>query len=1039
MFMNERDQLEQAIAYIETQRATLGDAVVNVSIAALREKLVALGGPLATEQQRKQITVLFADVSGFTAMSETMDAEDLADTMNALWQRLDETIITNGGDIDKHIGDAVMALWGAGTSREDDPERAIYAALAVQAALTTFRGERSLQLAMRIGIHTGPVLLGEVASTHEFTAMGDTVNLASRLQHAAPVSGILISHETYRHVRGVFEVEPLEPISIKGKQEPVQVYLVLRAKPRAFHKGMRGVEGVETRMIGRDAELRRLQDAFSLVVEDGEFQMVTISGEAGVGKSRLLHEFSCWAEERSEDFCFLKGRARQEMQSLPYALLRDMFSFHFKIYDSDSLAIVWEKIEQDIGVTFGKEKEAQMRSHFIGQLLGFDFSNSPHIKDILEDARQVRDRALVYIDDYFKEIALRQPVLILLEDLHWADESSLDALNRLAKDVSKHPLLVVCTTRLGLFARRSHWGEGQTFHTRVELQPLSKRDSQRLVDEVLQKADNIPASLREIVVANAEGNPFYMEELIKMLIEDGIILTKERWQVELTRLKGVRVPPTLMSVLQARLDRLSPEEKATLQRASVVGRIFWDDAVAFLNDPKTAVLSETSTVLETLRDREMVFRRETTTFACAQEYIFKHALLRDATYESVLKRTRRVYHAYAAEWLSINSGDRVGEIAGLIAEHLEMSGQTEQAVDYLRQAGERALTASAFREALTFFEKALALLPAEVHARVSLTIQAGETLFYIGNFSEACQHLEEGLALARRYGDDTNCAVALIHLGRIAREQGKYEDARTRIEDGLALAHALNDQLRVAQALDQLGWVEAYTGSNAEAKARFAESLELHQALNNQQGMARALNGMGVAAGGLAEHEKAKTYLQESLALCQELGDRQNKAWALLNLGWVAENQEDYITAQHHYQEALDLHRQLGRREGIAMLLSELGRLAVKLDDYNTAVHYFSEWLGIAVDVFGATPGVLYTLTELAKVLIHIGQLEQALALLGLVQHHPTSSSKTQHIVDQVLADLRLQFSPDVVEAGLARGQGRKLEDIVVEIKKLFA
>jgi class 3 adenylate cyclase len=266
--MAEREQLEQAITHMESQRATLGDAIVDASITALRDKLAALEPPPSTEQQRKQITVLFADISGFTAMSETMDAEDVNDIMNALWERLDNAIVEYGGRVDKHMGDGVMALWGTETAREDDPEQAIRAALAMQEALASFREERQIDLAMRIGLNTGPVLLGQVGTTDEYTVMGDTVNLASRLEHAAPIGGILISHDTYRHVRGVFNMRLLDPIQVKGKVEPIQVYVVQQAKPRAFRKGTRGVEGIETRMIGREAELKCLQDTF-ILLDDG--------------------------------------------------------------------------------------------------------------------------------------------------------------------------------------------------------------------------------------------------------------------------------------------------------------------------------------------------------------------------------------------------------------------------------------------------------------------------------------------------------------------------------------------------------------------------------------------------------------------------------------------------------------------------------------------------------------------------------------------------------------------------------------------------
>ncbi len=260
--------------------------------------------------------------------------------------------------------------------------------------------------------------------------------------------------------------------------------------------------------------------------------------------------------------------------------------------------------------------------------------------------------------------------MIFLEDIHWADDSSLDLLDHLVAAVPDTRLLVVCLARPSLFERRPSWGEGQEIHTQINLKPLSRRASRALVGEILQKARDVPTDLRDLIVEGAEGNPFYVEELIKMLIEDGVIVHgEEQWRVELERLAKVHVPPTLVGVLQARLDSLPPEEKMLLQRAAVVGRLFWDAAVVELKASEGSGLDkeEIASLLEAVRDRELIFRRERSAFAGAEEYIFKHALLRDVTYETVLLKLRRVYHRQVARWLEFAAGKRIGEYLGLIA------------------------------------------------------------------------------------------------------------------------------------------------------------------------------------------------------------------------------------------------------------------------------------------------------------------------------------------------------------------------------------
>ena len=403
MATTEIDQLKTGMAALEAQRAILGDAIVDSALGPMREKLAALEAQSRADQQRKQATVLFADVSGFTAMSETMDAEEVAGVMNDLWAAVDRAITEQGGHIDKHIGDAVMALWGADTAREDDPERAVRAALAMQAAIGFFCETRGAALAMRIGINTGPVVLGAVGTTGEFTAMGDAVNLASRLEHAAPVGGVLIGHDTYRLVRGIFDVEPQAPLAVKGKAEPVQTYVVVRAKPRAFRMATRGVEGIETRMVGRDAELDTLKNAYLDAFESAETRVATVIGEAGVGKSRLLYEFDNWLELRPEHIFYYKGRSTPNTQNVPYSLFRDLFANRFEILESDPIAVALDKFRQGMAGVLEPDL-----ADVVGHWLGFDFSSSEAVQRLLGDSGLMQS-ARAFLMRYFRALSVPSP------------------------------------------------------------------------------------------------------------------------------------------------------------------------------------------------------------------------------------------------------------------------------------------------------------------------------------------------------------------------------------------------------------------------------------------------------------------------------------------------------------------------------------------------------------------------------------------------------------------------------------------------------
>jgi class 3 adenylate cyclase/predicted ATPase len=986
--MSERDQLEQAIAALDAQRAILGDAVVNAALAPMREKLASLQAKQpATGHQRKQVTVLFADVSGFTAMSETMDPEEVSETMNALWARLDAAITSHGGTIDKHIGDAIMALFGAPTAHEDDPERAIRAALDMQAELRAFAEAQRHPLRMRIGINTGPVLLGAVGTTAEYTAMGDTVNLASRLEHAAPVGSILISHDTYRHVRGVFDVQALEPITVKGKVEPIQVYVVRAAKPRAFRVPTRGVEGIETRTIGRKAELRRMQLALDAAIEECEAYVVTVIGEAGMGKSRLLYEFTNWLDLRpaNQPVWLFKGRATQEMTRLPYALIRDMFAFRFDIQDSDRAAVARDKLEQGIVALMGQE--GLEKAHFIGHLIGLDFSASPYLEGIRADTRQIRDRAFHYIAQFFMAITREHAAVILLEDIHWADDGALDLIDYLGRERHDLPLLIVGLTRPTLIERRPSWGAQMDTYIHIELHPLSQQDSGELVTEILRKLPQVPPTLQDLIVSRADGSPFYVEELIKVLIDDGVIVTgAERWHVRPERLAEIRVPPTLTGVLQARLDGLPPAERETLQQASVVGRVFWSNVLDYLQKasaPRGAAQPiATTEVLSALQHKELIFRRESSAFADAQEHIFKHAILRDVTYESVLKRQRRVYHAQVASWLIEQSGERVAEYAGVIGEHYERADEWARAADWYARAGKQAHDTYAPDVAISYFQKALAFW--EEHpqsAPAARQIQAydglGEMLDYQSRHAEATASYKAMLALAEATGDMVAQARAWNGLFMAQDSQGDEQAALTSAARAEAVAQAAGAHVELAKALWRKGWVYYRLGDAEAALALGEQVLALGDTAEARAEIAPSLILTGAVNSMLGRYDQAVRSFEQALAICREIGDRRRETLVLNNLGEVARLRRDYGSAVAHYQAALATAREIGDRFGEILALSNLGGARAGLGEYEAAEADLRQ----VIEMAGATGWV--NLSEayrfLAKAYVEQSKIDEAL------------------------------------------------------------
>ena len=657
------------------------------------------------EEQRKLVTVLFADLVDFTVLSQQLDAEDVRTVIDAYFRRWHEHIEANGGVVEKFIGDAVMAVFGMHQADESDPHRAIRAALAMRTSLQDLNSSiempDDITLEMRVGIDTGEVVVSTLGDRpgQEFVVVGDIVNRASRIQGAAPRGGVLVSADTYRHVRGSFDVQPMTELTLKGIAHPVNAFLIEDERARGFRlDDGRGVEGVETQTVGREAELRQLQDRFDEVADERQWQMVTVVGDAGVGKSRLLSDFGRWLDDLSEPVWWFGGRAAHSGPSQPYALLHDLFAARFDIHDSDDPSEVRRKWERGVEQALGSDPDAVDKAHVLGFWLGFQIGEHHIPESVRQDPQNLSGRATASLGEYFRRLSEQAPVVLLLEDLHWADEATLDLIH--AADAVLHdcPVLVVATTRPTLLERHPHWGEGLNFHTQLPLRSLSRRETRRLLDEILKRADRVPQALGDLVVMASEGNPFYVEELVNWFLEAEVITREaDTWHVVEERFEQAQVPATLRSVLQARLDALSTTERLTLQRASVIGRVFWDDAVESLGadgDNAEAVDLPISDALDQLRGREVVYQREKSAFDHNREFLFKHALLRDVAYEGMLRRHRRTYHRFAARWFErmAETSRRTDEYAGLIADHHaaeRRSRSSRSLVSDRRQPGSR--------------------------------------------------------------------------------------------------------------------------------------------------------------------------------------------------------------------------------------------------------------------------------------------------------------------------------------------------------------
>ena len=904
----EHQQLLAGIAALEAQRALLGDAVADASVAALRSRIDALTTATSAEpaQTLRQVSILFLDVVGSTALSQQLDAEEVHAVMDGALARCTRVVLAHHGKVMQYAGDSLLAAFGAIEAKEDDAERAVRCGLtllaegrALGAEVQAAHGHADFDV--RVGIHTGGVLLGGGVDA-EGTIRGIAVNIAARMEQSAPAGTLRISHDTYTQVRGIFDVEPQDPIIVKGVEAPIQSYLVQRAKPRAFHIVTRGIEGVATRMIGRDAELEALQHAFKHLFVERNLAAVTVVAEAGVGKSRLLTEFEAWSETRPESFFIFRGRANPNSQAQPYGLLRDILAWRLQIADDDTLEAAKAKLEQGIVPLFVQDEDedhAQGRAHLLGHLLGIDYSASRHVLGIRDDPRQIRNRAFHTAAQVFRRVSASDgsPIVLQLEDLHWADDASLDFLTYLTQVNHDVPMLILALARQTLYDRRADWMSTEGIHQRIDLAPLDKTGSRLLANELMKKLPEIPAGLRELITGGSEGNPFYMEELVKMLVDQGAIETggrhSERWTLHADKLLGATVPPTLTGVLQARLDELPAAERLALQQASVIGAVFWDRALIALD-------ARSEHALPALVRRELALPHASAAVDDGvREYAFRHHILHQVTYDTVLKRARRELHDKVAHWLAGLTGLHASDFLGIAADHYERAGDMANAAEYHTRAADHARSRFAHDAALDHAQRALALLGA------------------LGQHDprEIGRH-DDTLKMRWRLSDVRE---------RILDLQARRVEQRAVIDDMSALAEALDDDRRRAYVALRLSGIAQFTDGPSVSASAARQAMILAERAGDDALRLSSIARLAYAMTAPGDWEPAKALAQQGLAESREKGLRPNEAKLLNSLAHIAYRQGDRMGFLELQRLCLSIQREVGDRGGEALALGNVG------------------------------------------------------------------------------------------------------------------
>ena len=943
------EELRAAIAALEGQRATLGDEAVEAATAALRARLAALQRPAGV--QHRHVTVLFADVVGSTALAQGLDAEDTRAVLGGALQRMAAIVQAHGGRVLRFTGDGVKAAFGMDEAREDDAERAVRAGLAIVAAGREQPAQRDPGIgnfAVRVGVHSGDVALGAGVEADN-TAMGAAVNIAARMEQSAPAGALRISHDTWSLVRGLFALEPQPPLQLKGVEAPMQTYLVRAALDRSTASVERGLQGLATPLVGRQAELGRLLDTVAAARETRQLQALTVIGDAGLGKSRLLREMT--AELSADPAAHPAGpglitlRSQPDGMLRPFGLVRALLATQCGVADTDSAEVARAKVVAALSPRF--DERAERHSQLIGQLSGLDFGASPHLRGL--DPRALRDQAFAALRAYLRSLAAPGPgvPVLVVEDLHWADDGSLELLQHLLAHAAELPLALVMTARPALLERRADWGPPQN---RLPLSPLAAHSSAELAQALLRRIDAPPARLTELVVGRAEGNPYYMEELVRRLIDDGVIQTGEpHWTVDTTRLDSVRLPGTLVGLLQARLDALPGAQRQAARQASIVGHVFWDDALQAL-DPGAPQ------ALPALQRAAFVRAHDTSDFVGTAEWQFDHHLLHQVTYDTLLKAERKLGHGAAARWLLVRTQGRGAEFLAMTGEHAERAGETALAIDCFEQAGREAQKRFANAAAAQWLRRAVALLgDADPGRRFDLLKSLVTIADIIGNRSEQSALHAEMTALLEHHPDGAREAELWVSQALLADRRGDSASSERLSWRAFARAEQCGAARWAAMARSNIAWLHVVRKDTAGARAHIEAGLEWagrieaeHQRADTE---AQLLTVSAIVSAELDRLDEARATLHAVLARGEALGVPRMQLGALSNLANVAIQLGRWDEAAAWGERMCTLAQAIGSRRDVAMGQLRLAQSAEGRGDLPAAIRWHEQSHRIHQDI----------------------------------------------------------------------------------------
>ncbi|MGH2462113.1 MAG: AAA family ATPase [Candidatus Limnocylindria bacterium] len=860
--------------------------------------------PLPPQQERRTVTIVFSDIVGSTSLGEAIDPEAMAGLLNRYFEAMTAILSRHGGSIQKFIGDAIVAVFGLPQVHEDDALRAVRAAHEMQQSLARLNEElhRSFGTAIeaRIGVNTGEIVAGE-SVTGQQVVTGDTANVAARLEQAAPAMGIFIGGSTYRLVRDAVEVEPMAPLELKGKAEPVAAFRLLAV--RATDEGV--ARRLDAPMVGREVELAALRESFDRAVAGQWCHAVTILGDAGVGKSRLIREFIA---SLGGGVRVLRGRVLSYGEGITFWPLGEIAREAAGISIDEPAAAALDKLSDLVGEDAIVER--------LASAIGLSAEELP-LTELFWGARR-----------FLELLAAEGPLVVVVDDIHWAEPSFLDLLEHLADHLEGAPVLLLATARQDLLESRPGWGQGSR-SSRIALQPLSESEAGTVVANLLGQA-GLPAAVRDRMITASGGNPLFVEQMLSMLIDDGLLRSVDGHWEATAELPDLAIPPSIQALLAARLDRLLREERAVIEPAAVIGVEFPTAAVTVLvPDP---IHDAIPLLLEAMTGKQLVRPAESMPAeAAADRYRFNHQLIRDTTYHAMLKRGRADIHERYAEWLAGQDVDRIGEIAEIVGYHLEQAfvnlrdlgpltdhgaDLSERASTLLAEAGRRAFAREDMHAAANLMRRSVALRPTDSHDRRDAQLVLAEALDEIGGYAEAGRLLDEIEETAGTAGDEPSAARARLLRLRVDLSTAAGPEwsvrAVTEADRDIPIFDAIGDLSGASLAWRVRYAAHATTGLLGEAAADAEQIIALASRAADERQRLRGMSNVAIALTyGPTPADEALTRLRTLSE--SAVADRMTSIVLRASMAQLMAMTQEFDAARSMYEDARGTAEELGQ------------------------------------------------------------------------------------------------------------------------------